>query len=164
MAEPFLGEIRLFAFDKIPQGWEPCNGQILQIHTHPALYSILGTQFGGDGENTFALPNLQGRTPICMSGELKVGDSGGEKLHTLTEQEIPMHTHEVYGDLGTPTLSNPKDAVWVAGRLIYSSKANTSMRSDAISKSGGNQGHDNMQPYNVVLFCIAINGIFPSRI
>jgi len=167
MAEPFVGEIRLFSFGIIPQGWAPCNGQIMQINTNQALYSIIGNRFGGDGRTTFALPDLRGRVPVDMAVDYAIGASGGEAQHVLTVNEIPQHTHQAYGDSSGVTSANPEGNVWgtaAAGRNLYSTAtANTVMNTNAIGTAGASQGHNNMQPYTAVSFCIALVGIFPSR-
>lgn len=166
MAEPFVGEIRLFSFGIIPQGWAPCNGQMMQINTNQALYSILGNRFGGDGRTTFALPDLRGRVPVTMSNELPLAAAGGEAVHTLTVSEIPQHTHQAIGGSEAATLPNPSGNVWgtmAATRPIYASTPNVKMNSEAIGTTGASQGHNNMQPYTAVSFCIALVGIYPSR-
>lgn len=166
MAEPFIGEIRLFSFGFIPKGWAPCNGQILPINSNQALYSVLGNKFGGDGISNFALPDLRGRTPVHMSENYPIATAGGEAQHVLTIQEIPAHTHQVYGDTTLATLPSPANNVWGAtgsGRPIYASAANTTMNEAAIGTTGSSQAHDNMQPYSVVSFCIALQGIYPSK-
>lgn len=166
MADPYIGEIRLFAFGAIPSGWAPCNGQLLAIISNQALFSILGTRFGGDGVKTFALPDLRGRVPIHMSSDFPFATSGGETQHALTVEEIPAHTHKVYGDSVLATLPSPAGNVWGAtssGRPIYSSTSNTTMNEAAIGTTGSGQGHDNMQPYTTVSFCIALQGIYPIK-
>jgi len=166
MAEPFVGEIRFFSFGIIPNGWAPCNGQTLQINTNQALYSILGNRFGGDGRTTFALPNLQGRTPVNVSNHYSIGTVGGDTTHTLTLQEIPEHTHQPQASLSAATLPNPSGKVWGTtpdSAPIYASTANTTMSTSAISVTGASQPHSNMQPYTTVSFCIALTGIYPPR-
>lgn len=167
MAEPFVGEIRMFSFGTIPKGWLPCNGQIMQVNGNQALFSILGNKFGGDGQTTFALPDLRGRTPVDMSPEYPIATAGGEVTHTLTISEIPQHTHEVYGDSTGVTSASPEGTVWgtaAAPRNLYSAESpNTTMNASAIGTSGASQGHNNMQPYTAVSFCIALMGIYPSR-
>ncbi len=165
MAEPFLGEIRLFSFNKIPNGWLPCNGQLLPITGNVALYSLLGCTYGGDGKTTFALPNLQGRVPLHQGNQIAYGTVGGEEAHTLTINEIPSHTHQITADSSTTDKPSPKDNTWgaVNGKNIYAKKDNTAMNEAALSITGQNKAHNNMQPYLSVSFCIAKVGIFPSR-
>ena len=167
MAEPFIGEIRLFAFDRIPKGWMPCNGQLLEIAKNQALFSLLGTTYGGDGQKTFALPNLQGRVPLCPGPDDKPGIAGGEALHVLTVDEMPTHDHIAWG--GSDATSNTVPGrTWGApnsstGVLPYKEDFNTSMNPAALSTAGGSQGHNNMQPYLVLQFCIAVQGYYPPK-
>lgn len=165
MAEPFLGEVRLFSFDKIPHNWLPCDGRLLPIRQYVALYSLIGTLYGGDGKTTFALPNLQGRVPLHKSDQIAYASMGGEATHSLTINEMPNHTHEVYADEGVTDKPSPKNNEWgtVNGNNIYASNINTQMNAMAITATGQNLAHNNMQPYLVVSFCIAIMGIFPPR-
>lgn len=166
MAEPFVGEIRTFAFGIVPRGWALCNGQLLQINSNQALYSILGVKYGGDGITNFALPNLQGKTPIHMSSNYPIATAGGEAAHTLTVNEIPQHTHQVNASSQNATLPKAEGNIWGATattRPIYAATANTTMNAEAIGTVGSSQAHNNMQPYTAVSFCIALQGIYPSR-
>ncbi|XID90252.1 phage tail protein [Paenibacillaceae bacterium WGS1546] len=166
MAEPFIGEIRLFSFGIIPKGWAPCNGQIMQVNTNQALFTVLGNRFGGDGKDTFALPDLRGRTPVDVSPEYPIGTAGGEAAHALTVNEIPQHTHQAVGDSGAATLPSPSGNVWgttAASRPIYASTSNVKLNPEAIGTAGGSQAHNNMQPYTAVSFCIALQGIYPPK-
>ncbi|GIP55365.1 MULTISPECIES: phage tail protein [Paenibacillus] len=163
MSEPFLGEIRSFSFGIVPKGWAACNGQTLPIHQNQALYSLLGTIYGGDGVTTFALPDLRGRVPVHPGNGVQLGQSAGEEHHTLTVQEMPQHTHFVFG-AGTSSSNKAANNVWgTAPSSMYAAEATTQMSSNALSTTGQSQPHNNMQPYNVLSFCIAINGIYPSR-
>ncbi|MFC3912097.1 phage tail protein [Pseudaeromonas sharmana] len=166
MAEPFLGEIRLFAANVVPSGWQPCNGQLLPINQNQALYALLGTTYGGDGVSKFALPNLQGRAPVHVGNGVTLGQSAGEENHTLTTQEMPQHTHTVMADVNNATAASPANGYWSATQsnyALYDFDASQSLASGTISNTGGNQPHSNMQPYLVANFCIAVQGIFPSH-
>ena len=162
--EPFVGEIRLFAFNQIPRGWLPCRGQLLAIQTNVTLFSLLGTTYGGNGTSTFALPDLQGRVPLQISPDYPLGAASGAASHTLTVNEMPMHTHTVSGSSEAATLVPPTANVWPKDDDTYSLAApNVRMGANAVSAAGGSQPHNNMQPYLTFSFCIATNGIFPSR-
>ncbi len=164
--EPFLAEIRAFSFNFAPRGWAQCNGQLLPIQQNTALYSLLGTTYGGDGRTTFALPNLQGKVPIHRSSTIAYGTTAGEAAHTLTINEMPMHTHQTTGGSDPATASKPTGATWgtnTGGINLYQPTADVTMNANAIGTSGGSQPHDNMQPYTTVNFCIALTGIFPPR-
>lgn len=164
MAEPFIGEIRQFPFNYAPKGWAQCNGQLLAINQNQALFSILGTTYGGDGRVTFALPNLQGRVPVHPGQGVQFGEIGGEEAHTLTINEIPQHTHQAVGGSDAATAA-PSGKTWGTSSSVqpFAAQANTIMSPKAIAPTGGSQPHNNMQPYTVVNFCIALQGIFPSR-
>ncbi|MFH5181691.1 phage tail protein [Paenibacillus sp. TAB 01] len=164
--EPFLAEIRAFSFNFAPRGWAMCNGQLLPIQQNTALYSLLGTTYGGDGRTTFALPNLQGRVAIHRSSTIHYGTSAGESAHTLTVNEMPMHTHQASGGSDPATASKPTGAAWgtnASGYNLYQSAANVTMSGDSLALAGSSQAHENMQPYTVLNYCIAIQGIFPPR-
>ena len=150
-----------------PKGWATCDGQLLPINQNQALFSLLGTTYGGDGRVNFALPNLQGRTPIHMGNGHTLGERGGEQAHTLSIAEIPTHTHSAMAANVAPTASAPS-AVRVlsksAGANFYGSASDlVAMSNTAIGNIGGSQAHLNMQPYLVVNFSIALQGIFPSQ-
>ncbi|MCS7459125.1 tail fiber protein [Paenibacillus doosanensis] len=169
MSEPFLGQIALFSFPFPPKGWALCNGQLLQISQNTALFSILGTVYGGDGVRTFALPNLQGRVPIHtreVPGEstITLGMSAGEASHTLTIGEMPTHTHAVAASGDTATSKTPQNNLWAKTAVSsYHTTYNARMSAAAVKTAGGSQPHENMQPYLTLNFCIALQGIFPSR-
>ena len=173
MSQPFVAEIRMFGFNFAPTGWALCNGQLLPISQNTALFSLLGTMYGGDGKTTFALPNLQGNAPLNFGQgpgltDRIEGEIGGEQYVTLLTSEIPAHTHLAGSSSGASGAAAPTNGVWAtAGRgrpSPYSSNApNTSMSGLAIGPTGGNQPHNNMPPYLTLNFCIALQGIFPPR-
>lgn len=165
MSEPYVGEIRLFGFGKVPWGWARCDGQVLQINTNQALYSILGATYGGNGSSTFALPDLRGRVPVHVSRSITRGQKAGEEAHVLTTNEMPTHTHIINGSSESATLKVASGNVWgTSTNNIYSvNQPNTNMNTQALSTSGNSQPHQNMQPYSVANYCIALVGIFPSR-
>jgi microcystin-dependent protein len=165
MAEPYLGEIKLVSFNYPPKGWALCNGQLLPINQNQALFSILGTTYGGDGRTTFALPNLQGRVPMHFGNGYVLGQQGGEAGHTLTTAELPNHAHhQATGDQASS--NTPKGNVLATkprlGKNIYTAPANPVGLQPAASGPGG-QPHSNLQPSLVLNFAIALVGIFPSR-
>ena len=165
MSEPFLAEVRIVGFNFPPRGWAQCDGQILPISQNQSLFALLGTNFGGDGRTTFQLPDLRGRAPMHEGGN--PGGRGGEEVHALTLNEIPSHDHVVQGTTNTANLTNPAASLHgttAGGRrpvTPYSAGSPVAMRNSGIAGSG--QGHDNMQPYLVLNFIIALTGLFPSR-
>jgi len=163
MAEPFLAEIRLFPFSFAPRGWAQCNGQLLPINQNQALFSLLGTTYGGNGQTTFALPNLQGRLPVHVGGGITLGQSGGAASHALTQGEMPQHTHPAVGSSTLADQGVPTGNLWGTGNAAYHPAANTTMNAACISNTGGGQAHENWSPYLTINFCIALQGIFPSR-
>jgi microcystin-dependent protein len=176
MADPFVAEIRIFPFNFAPKGWAMCNGQILPLSQNTALFSLLGTTYGGDGKSNFALPNLQGSAPMHPGqgpglSLHDLGEIGGSQTVTLLESEIPNHAHLVgraladAGDSVTPVAS-----VWAqtaAGRgaaaLYHEAPATGKMNPQSLGAAGGDQPHNNMQPYLTLNFCIALQGVFPPR-
>lgn len=164
MAEPFLSEVRIFSFGFPPKGWALCNGQLLPIAQNQALFSLLGTTFGGDGRTTFGLPNLRGRAPLHFGAGYTLGEAAGSEAVTLTPQQMPQHFHFVQG---SPTNANalaPAGGVLGGANATYRSPDNLlAIHSATISQYGGSQPHANMQPYLVLSFCIALIGIFPSQ-
>ena len=170
MGTPFLGEIRIVSFNFAPKGWALCNGQLLPINQNQALFSLLGTTYGGDGRVTFALPNLQGRTPIHQGNGFVQGQLAGVEAVTLTTSEIPAHTHTVHGTSANATTNNAGGGAGAglgyakAGTAIYGPLASpTPMAAGTVSSIGGSQPHENRQPFLVLNACIALQGIFPSR-
>jgi microcystin-dependent protein len=165
MAEPFLSEIRIFSFNFAPKGWALCNGQLLPINQNQALFSLLGTTFGGDGRVNFALPDLRARTPIHVGSGHTLGERGGEEAHTLSIIELPEHTHVANATGNNASASVPSASVGYArsGTQMYGEPTNlVSMAPQAVGNIGGSQAHLNMQPFLTVSFCIALQGIFPS--
>ena len=168
MAEPFLSEIRIFSFGYAPRSWAFCNGQLLPINQNQALFALLGTTYGGNGQTTFALPDLRGKTPIHSGSGFTLGQTGGEQAHTITQAEMPQHIHGLNGS------SAAADAAVPGGNLLgavdnttfgnaYAAPANlAAMNPIAVANVGGSQAHPNMQPYLVLNICIALQGIFPS--
>jgi microcystin-dependent protein len=166
MSTPFLGQITVFAFNFAPKGWAMANGQTLPIAQNTALFSLLGTTYGGDGRQTFQLPNLQGSVPTHFGSGYVQGEVGGSENVTLLSSELPSHTHVPSCNTNAGTLASPSGAVWAAdgnGNLPYSTTGGAVMSPTAISSTGGNQPHNNLAPFTVLNFCIALSGIFPSR-
>src|SRR5690242_17216623 len=145
MAEPFLGEIRIFSFNFPPKGWAFCNGQLLPINQNQALFSILGTTYGGNGTTNFALPNFQGRVPMHTGNGFTLGQNSGEQAHTLQVSEMPQHTHVPVGSSKNANQSSPGAAYWpVTASGSYSTGSTTSLAPQAVGVAGGSQPHDNM--------------------
>jgi len=167
MSNPFLGEMRIMSFNFPPKGWALCNGQLLPINQEQALFSLLGTTYGGNGQTNFALPNLQGKVPIHQGQGFIEGQTGGEENHTIIASEMPQHAHLLQANLNpNPALqANPSPNLF--GQLtvpIYGDFTNTQSAAPAtISNVGGSQPHNNLQPFLVLNVCIALAGIFPSR-
>jgi len=166
MAEPFLSEIRIMSFGFPPKGWALCDGQLMPINQNQALFSLLGTTYGGDGQVTFGLPDLQGRTPMHMGNGHTLGERGGEQGHTLNISEIPTHTHQVLASNATAGSPSAAGNLWCpnAANNPYGPAASlTNLAPGAITTIGGSQAHPNMQPFLTLSFCIALQGIFPSQ-
>lgn len=166
MVEPFLSEICLFPFGFVPRGWAACNGQLLSINQNQALFSLLGTTYGGDGRVNFALPDLRGRVIVHSSNAFVLGERGGERSHTLLQREMPRHTHALKGLPVPATGSVPSggDALAQRNSEIYGPATRlTPMGPAAIGPQGGGQPHENMQPHLALNYCIALVGIYPSR-
>lgn len=162
MSEPYIGEIRPYAMGFAPRGWMECNGQLLSIQTNQALYAILGTQYGGDGRNTFALPDLRGRVAIGTAPTIPQASMGGEEAHALTVAEIPSHSHTVTASSAEASLPGISGNFW-ASTTSYADSVDARMASAAIATAGASLPHNNMQPYQTLVFCIAVNGLFPPR-
>ncbi len=165
MSEPFLAEIRIVGFNFAPRGWAFCDGQILPINQNQSLYSLLGTNYGGDGRTSFALPDLRSRTPIHRSDGHPLAQKGGAETVTLTAAEIAAHSHSVKASTA------PANQAVATGRILGSASiyrnpeaaTTTALRSGTITNAGGGQAHNNMQPYLTLAFVIALRGLFPSR-
>lgn len=166
MSEPYLSEIRIYGFNFPPRGWAQCDGQILPINQNQALFSLLGTTYGGDGRTSFALPDLRGRAPLHFDSGFTLGQRGGQETHTLSSAEIPGHTHALMAT------SDPGTQILPAGNLLGASASplyhaadgsSVAMNPTAIANAGASQGHENRQPFQVLNFCIALQGVFPSR-
>ena len=163
MAEPFLSEIRLMSFVFAPKGWALCNGQLMPINQNQALFSLLGTTFGGDGRVNFALPDLRGRTPIHVGSGYTLGEKGGEQAHTLSIAELPEHVHVLSATSDNATVDAPASDLLASGANQYlNPPPNTSLVPSSVTNVGGSQAHLNMQPFLTLSFCIALQGIFPS--
>jgi microcystin-dependent protein len=165
MAEPFLSEIRIMSFGFPPKGWALCDGQLLPINQNQALFALLGTTYGGNGTTTFALPNLQARVPVHVSSAHALGEAAGEEAHTLVVNELPAHTHAVSASSNSADRPLPGGNLPAVGtQAAYASGApNVAMAAGAVGTAGAGQAHDNMPPFLVVNFVIALQGIFPSR-
>jgi len=164
MAEPFLSEVRIMSFVFAPKGWALCNGQLLPINQNQALFSLLGTTFGGDGRVNFGLPDLRGRTPIHVGSGHSLGEKGGEQAHTITIGELPTHTHVLRGSsTATGGVATPNGNFLGGANNAYHAPASlVSMTAGSVLNVGGSQAHLNMQPFLTLSFCIALQGIFPS--
>ncbi|MEQ1644514.1 MAG: tail fiber protein [Pyrinomonadaceae bacterium] len=167
MAEPFLSEIRLMSFAFAPQGWALCNGQLLPINQNQALFALLGTTYGGNGQTNFALPDLRGRVPIHVGSGHTLGERAGEQAHTLSISELPTHTHTLNATTSVATTNTPSSSLMLAQSTasdLYGAANNlVAMAPSSIGNVGGSQAHLNMQPFLTLSFCIALQGIFPSQ-
>ncbi|MFT7326078.1 MAG: microcystin-dependent protein [Ilumatobacter sp.] len=164
MSEPFIGEIRMVGFSFAPQGWAFCDGQLLPINQNEVLYSLLETTFGGDGQTSFALPDLRGRTPMHVGNWYQQGQQGGYESVTLTTAQMPAHTHGAQGAGADATTTDPSGALLAqtAGLYrAYDAATSVALRSGTLTNTGGGQAHNNMQPYLAINFCIALQGIYP---
>jgi microcystin-dependent protein len=170
MGQPYIGEIRMFGGNFAPQGWAFCNGQLLAISQYDALFNLIGTTYGGDGVNTFGLPNLISRVPIHQgqsagTSSYVLGEMAGAETVTLTVQQVPVHTHLPLCRSAGSDSPNPQSAYWGASEATQyaaASSATAFMNSGAILAAGGNQPHDNLPPYLAINFIISLFGIFPS--
>jgi len=159
-----MSEIRIMGFNFAPQGWAECNGQFLPINQNQALFSLLGTMYGGNGQTTFALPDLRGRIPIHMGSGFTQGQAGGQEFHTVTQSEMPAHNHFAQATSSAGTSNVPTgNLLATTNAPIYRTSFNTSLQPSTISNVGGSQPHENRQPFSVLNFCIALQGAFPSQ-
>lgn len=177
MSDQYVGEIRMFAGNYPPKGWAFCDGSTLPINGNEALYSIIGVTYGGDGQNSFKLPDLRGRIPVHRGGNsttgstFMMGQQGGVEKVTLTSDQLPTHTHQVNAQLAPGTLKNPSNAFWATSNTNqYAASTSTTivtpnakLSSQSISTVGGGQAHDNMMPYLTVSFIIALSGLYPVQ-
>ncbi len=166
MAEPFLSEIRIFSFNFAPKGWAQCNGQLLPINQNQGLFSLLGTTYGGDGRVNFALPNLRGQVPIHFGSGHTLGEKGGASAVTITQSTMPQHLHFAQGTSNSSgNVATPGNALLAASNVtIYGPPASlVALDPASVTNIGGSQAHENRQPFLVLTFCIALQGIFPSQ-
>jgi microcystin-dependent protein len=168
MAEPFMSETRIMSFNFAPRGWAMCNGQLLPINQNQALFALLGTTFGGNGQTTFALPDLRGRTPVHVGGGYSLGQRGGEEAHTLSISELPTHQHILSNTNQAVSTNIPATGISLgntAPNQVYNTAGQNlvAMNPASVSNVGGSQPHLNMQPFLALNFCIALQGIFPSQ-
>lgn len=172
MADPFVAEIRIFPFNFAPRGWAWCDGQLLPLSQNTALFSLLGTTYGGNGKSNFALPNLQGRAPMHPGqgpglSLHDLGEAGGSETVTLLESEIPSHSHALraFNDVGEDRIPGPSEALArsTGGFLYAAPDALVPLSNQALPPAGGDAPHNNMQPYLTFYFCIALQGVFPPR-
>ena len=165
MGTPFMSEVKIISWNFAPQGWAFCNGQFLPINQNQALFSLLGTTYGGNGQTTFALPDLRGKTAIHQGQGFTLGQTGGQEFHTLTISEMPTHQHfpQAVSEAGTQII--PGGAFLAkSDTQVYAGPNNlTAMVASSISNVGGSQPHENRQPFLVLNFIIALQGVFPSR-
>jgi microcystin-dependent protein len=166
MSQPYVGEIRMFGGNFAPAGWMFCDGQLLPISEYETLFNLIGTTYGGDGQSTFALPDLRGRVPIHMGNGFTLAETGGTETVTLTLQQIPSHSHVPLANSDSGTATTPTNNVWAASADLtqYATAPNAAiMNNGAIGPAGGNQPHDNRLPFLCVDFIISLFGIFPSQ-
>jgi microcystin-dependent protein len=170
MSSPFVAEIRIFGFNFAPTGWAQCNGQLLPISQNTALFSLLGTMYGGDGKSTFGLPNLEASVAVGQGqgpglSEYFIGQEGGSQFITLLQTEMPAHSHSWQGDEGNGLFTTPANAFLGSGNQMYLTPAavNANLAPQALALTGGSQPHNNMMPYLTLNFCIAMQGVFPAR-
>ena len=165
MSSPFIGEIRMFAGNFAPVGWAFCDGTVMPISQNDALFNLIGTTYGGDGQTTFALPNLQSRVPVHVGPGFTLGQTGGAETVTLTTSQITAHSHVPQANSAPGTQAGPSGGAWAQSTLdqFSSSSPSLNMNPAALGSSGGSQPHDNMVPFLVINFILSLFGIFPSQ-
>ena len=165
MSEPFLAEVKLVSFGFPPKGWAQCNGQLLPINQNQALFSLLGTTYGGDGRVTFALPDLRGRVPVHFGQSILLGEKAGQENHTLIAAEMPEHTHQMVASNLPPNRESATNNFMSgsSNNSFTNSAASTTLNPQSVTAVGGSQPHNNMQPFLTLNFIIALQGIFPSQ-
>ncbi|MBD8499463.1 tail fiber protein [Paenibacillus arenosi] len=165
MMESYVGEIRMFGGNFAPQGWALCNGQLISIAENEVLFSLIGTTYGGDGQTTFALPDLRGRIPLHTSNTLPLGSKAGTETVTLISSQLPAHTHQVVSVGAAGQSASPTNMLWAASPApIYGQSSTTvNMNAQSITAVGGNQPHDNMMPTTTISFIISLYGVYPSQ-
>ena len=164
MSQPYIGEIRIFAGNFAPDGWAFCDGSLLAISNNDVLFNLIGTTYGGDGQETFALPNLSSRIPVGVGPNRQLGQAAGQETVTLNSFQLPVHSHRPQASTREGTAQGPRNRVWAAsGAKPYTSQeADVPMSTSALSSAGGNEPHENMPPYLVVNYIISLFGIYPS--
>lgn len=165
MSTPYIGEIRMFAGNFAPAGWEFCAGQLLSISENEALFTLIGTTYGGDGQSTFAVPDLRGRLPVHQGNSFVIGQMAGTETVTLSTPQIPSHSHFLMGTNSGSINRSPATRTMITGRVTAYTADNSSlvnMHTSSIASSGGGQPHDNMMPYLCISFIISLYGIYPS--
>lgn len=166
MADPFIGEIRMFGGNFAPVDWAFCNGQLLQISEYDTLFTLIGTTYGGDGVNNFALPNLQGRLPMHVSPTYPLADSAGTETITLISPQLPSHSHTFLATTAVANQTTPNNGIPAAvpaGNIYFPTQGGAALAPQSIGQAGGNQPHDNMMPYLAVSFIISLFGIYPTQ-
>lgn len=165
MGTPFMSEVKMISWNFPPKGWAFCNGQFLPINQNQALFSLLGTRYGGNGQTTFALPDLRGRTPIHQGQGFNEGNAGGEEFHTITMSEMPTHNHLINASTTSGNTNDPSNHLLAASASPVYKKPSSpvGMTAENITNTGGGQPHENRQPFLVLNFVIALQGVFPSQ-
>ncbi len=165
MEDPYIGDIMICSFNYAPSGWAPCEGQLVRINQNPQLFSVIGTTYGGDGVNTFALPDLRGRAPLGMGAGFNPGARGGEENHTLTTEELPAHRHPAMGTNFDPNQPSPAGNYWATlpSKAYSAAPPNGAFNNAANGSTGSGQAHENMPPFLTLKFVIAVRGILPPR-